>query len=49
MTYLNGIEYLDHPIVTTEPDAVLSGTPKLVPVKDTAGVEYYTKVYPIKV
>lgn len=49
MTYLNGKEYLDKPIVTTEADATLSGTPKLVPVTDTAGTLYYTKAYPTKV
>ena len=48
MTFLNGQEYLDHPIMTTEVDGTLSGTPKLIPVKDTSGTEYYTKAYPTK-
>lgn len=47
-TYLNGQEILDKPIMTTEADATLSGTPKLVPKKDTNGTLYYEKVYPTK-
>ncbi|MFA5377350.1 MAG: hypothetical protein WC455_16485 [Dehalococcoidia bacterium] len=47
-TYLNGKEYLDKPIVTMEANADISGTPKLVPVTDTAGAVHYTKAYPTK-
>lgn len=47
-TYLNGQEILDKPIVITESDATLSGTPKLVPKKDESGTLYYVKVYPTK-
>lgn len=46
--YINGQEVLDKPIVTTEADATLSGTPKLLPVKDTSGTLYYEKLYPTK-
>ncbi|GEM_PF-6786547 len=45
---LNGQPILDKPVVVTEADATLSGTPKLVPVKDDSGTEHYVKAYPTK-
>ena len=46
--YINGQEILDKPRITNEADKTLSGTPKVVTVKDDSGTEYYTKVYPTK-
>ncbi|OPY87919.1 MAG: hypothetical protein A4E72_01401 [Syntrophus sp. PtaU1.Bin208] len=45
---LNGQEILDKPIITNETDKTLSGTPKVITVKDNDGTEYYWKVYPTK-
>jgi hypothetical protein len=45
---INGQEILDKPRITNEADKTLSGTPKIVTVKDDAGAEYYQKFYPAK-
>lgn len=49
MTYLNGKEILDKPVITTVADTTLSGTPVVVIVKDSTGAEKYMKAYPTKV
>lgn len=45
---LNGQEILDKPRITNETDKTLSGTAKIVIVRDDDGNEYYIKAYPTK-